>query len=172
MAESHRLFNCARCRRLVRICTSCDRGNIYCPDCAEIARHERTREARLRYQRTERGRLNHKVQQQLYLHRQEKMMDQGPSIEPLELLPRARPAAKVLGQPIGREEVPDESESEVTFTPEEVQTSAAARPAATLRCDFCGRPCGDFARRAPLRRRSRVQSRRRPRPPGYRRLGP
>jgi hypothetical protein len=127
MVESHRLFNCARCRRLVRICTCCDRGNIYCPECAKIARHEHVREARRRYQQTERGRLNHKVQQQLYLRRQEKMMDQGPSIVLLELPPRARPAAKVLGQPAGREEVPDESESEVISTSEVDRCSCGGR---------------------------------------------
>jgi len=29
MQSSARLFNCARCRRQVVICSHCDRGNIY-----------------------------------------------------------------------------------------------------------------------------------------------
>ena len=30
MQSSARLFNCARCRRQVVICSHCDRGNRYC----------------------------------------------------------------------------------------------------------------------------------------------
>ena len=173
MARSYRLFNCARCHRLLKICTRCDHGNVYCPDCAEIARRERLREARLRYQRTEKGRLNHKVQQQLYLmKRQEKMMDQGPPIEARGLPAQVRPAINALLQLAGRKEVLDENDSELRSTTQEVQASAATRPVSPLTCAFCGRPCGDFARRAPRRRRGSRQSHRLPRPPGYRRLGP
>jgi len=41
MQSSARLFNCARCRRQVVICSHCDRGNIYCSKrCSQTARRE------------------------------------------------------------------------------------------------------------------------------------
>ncbi len=58
MQSSARLFNCARCRCHVVICSHCDRGNIYCGKrCSETARRQSQREASGRYQRTRRGRF-------------------------------------------------------------------------------------------------------------------
>ena len=33
-SRSARLFQCARCHALTKICSHCDRGNVYCGDCA------------------------------------------------------------------------------------------------------------------------------------------
>lgn len=173
MDESYRLFNCARCHCQAKICRSCDHGNIYCPVCSEVAEQERLLRAGAKYQRTERGRLNHAARQQKYEALQEKMTHRGPPISPPELPPQARSAAKVLKQPAEREEVLDEKESEVSPTPEVVPAPAVAGPSGAVCCDFCGQPCGEFARRAPLRRRgASTRSRRRPRPPGHRSPGP
>ena len=47
MQSSARLFNCARCRCQVVICSHCDRGNIYCGKrCSETARRQSQREGR------------------------------------------------------------------------------------------------------------------------------
>jgi hypothetical protein len=47
---SHRLFQCARCHSLVRICSSCDRGQRFCEfPCAGQARRESTRRANKKY---------------------------------------------------------------------------------------------------------------------------
>ena len=55
--ESHRLFFCARCRTLARVCTSCDRGQRYCSKaCGQEARRQFQRDAGRRYRRTARGR--------------------------------------------------------------------------------------------------------------------
>ena len=44
MQSSARLFNCARCRCQVVICSHCDRGNIYCGKrCSQTARRQSRR---------------------------------------------------------------------------------------------------------------------------------
>ena len=53
---SNRLFLCRRCGELVHICSSCDRGNVFCSqECATARRRDSIREAAKRYQRTQRG---------------------------------------------------------------------------------------------------------------------
>jgi len=167
VVESFRLFNCARCHCQIKICTWCDRGNVYCPACAVEAKLERLRRAGGKYQRTPRGRLKHAARQRSYLVRRKKMTHRGSPKGSLELPLRARPASKVRIQSAGREEVPDERESEVS------STRAVPLSPGSVRCDFCGRLCGEFARRAPIRRRgTAARIRRRPRPPGHRRPAP
>jgi hypothetical protein len=63
---SARLFLCERCRSLVLICSCCDRGQIYCVDCAEDARRQSVRAAGKRYQATRKGRLGHAARQSAY----------------------------------------------------------------------------------------------------------
>jgi len=172
MAETYRLFNCARCHALTRICTHCDRGQRYCSArCARVSRRAQLRVAGVAYQGTERGRCYHAARQQAYLERRAKMTHQGPPISARELPPRVRPVARVLVQPAGHEEVPDARDPETAAAPQGAQTQAETRSAAEPRCAFCGRPCGHFARRAPLRRRGPAQSQRRPRLPVHRWLG-
>ena len=44
MQSSARLFNCARCRCQVVICSHCDRGNLYCGKrCSQAARRQSVR---------------------------------------------------------------------------------------------------------------------------------
>jgi len=68
--EANRFFNCASCRMLVVICSSCDRGNWYCASCAPEVRAERVREAGRRYQSSSRGKMMHARRQQRYRQRQ------------------------------------------------------------------------------------------------------
>ena len=82
MESSARLFNCAWCQCSVRICTDCDRGNIYCgPVCSETARRSSLRESNKRYQNSRQGRLKHAARQKCYRERQilviKKVTDQG-----------------------------------------------------------------------------------------------
>ena len=50
MQSSARLFNCARCRCHVVICSHCDRGNIYCGGrCSQRVRRQSVRAAGRRY---------------------------------------------------------------------------------------------------------------------------
>jgi hypothetical protein len=56
-----RLFLCADpgCRAQALICSRCDRGHIYCADCAPHARRRSLHAAGRRYQASSRGRIRH-----------------------------------------------------------------------------------------------------------------
>lgn len=70
MEELARLYNCLLCHQQVKICSHCDRGNVYCSPCAPIARIQARRAAGHRYQNTPQGKLNHAKRQQKYRERQ------------------------------------------------------------------------------------------------------
>jgi hypothetical protein len=131
-----RLFLCLRCRQQVVICSRCDRGQVYCGrECASEVRRSRQRQARRRYQASERGRQMHADRSRRYRARGRRVTDQGP----------------VLVAPPGR-------------LPEPAHTAALAmQPAfsgATGRltaCYRCGDPVSNMVRQFPIRR-----SRRRP----------
>ena len=130
--DSSRLFLCARCRCLAVICTSCDRGQIYCnTGCAEIRRRETIRQAARRYQRTAVGARNHARRQARYRMREEKVTHQGscPSGSAAKLLRTVLAAALLLAptQRKRRGEVP-------------------AQPLETTRCHFCSRSSSGFTR--------------------------
>jgi hypothetical protein len=161
LLETYRLFNCARCHVQVRICTRCDRGQCYCTsECSKEAYRQQVLEAGARYQATEKGRLNHKVRQQRYLERQEKTMThKGPPWEADDLPLRPCPEAEYWAVSPGREEVNDADEIEESSPSQEMPSPVVSRSSDLVRCDFCGRLCGEFARLAPIRRRGRATSR-------------
>jgi len=127
-----RLFLCARCRKQVRICPRCDRGQIYCPDgCAKIARRHSLREAGRRYQQSRQGRFKQAERIRRFRLRKQNVTHQGSeSVAEHDLLPAN--SAKVDKRVV----LPD-------------QTS----PLDTLRCHFCGCSCSDFVRNNFLHRR-------------------
>ena len=132
MQSSARLFNCARCRCQVVICSHCDRGNIYCGKrCSQTARRQSQREAARRYQGTRRGRFAHAERQRRYRQRRmQKVTHQGsPPVLPDETLPaESRTSAQRSEEP-------------------------GAVPADGIRCHLCGRVCSHFLRQSFLRRR-------------------
>jgi hypothetical protein len=147
--EDCRMFNCGRCHREVVICRRCDRGHRYCPPCAPRARAEKQRAAGTLYQKTEAGRLNHKVRQEGYRARQaEKVTHQG------DIGAALRGDCTMATLPGGPER-PDERRKEPPQPP----------PRPQRHCDFCGRPCGGAVRRGRVARRS-SWARRGPRRPG------
>ena len=90
MQSSARVFNCARCRCPVVICSHCDRGNLYCGKrCSETARRQSRREASERYQKTRRGRRAHAERQRRYRQRRRKKVTHQGSPPPIpdETLP-------------------------------------------------------------------------------------
>ena len=126
LKESLRLFQCARCLRQVKICTSCDRGNIYCgPACARLARKAARCAASKRYQRTSRGKENHARCQKRYREKQRvkiqdkmnKVIDHGSYSNPHGLC---------------------------FSTMDEERFGLAVN---YLHCDFCGRRSNAYARR-------------------------
>jgi hypothetical protein len=175
--ESYRLFNCNRCHVQVRICQRCDHGNIYCRPCAPEARSESVLRSGAKYQRKERGRENHAARQQRYLDNQERdhAVRQQRCLENKEMTHHGSPVVDEASQlPAPQPEVPatsvlrrenanvqyqlqPSSESDSDETTEEDTES----PGAAL-CDFCGQPCGPYARldflRTPRRRTRRHSS--------------
>ena len=96
-----RFFLCIRCRQQVVICSRCDRGQVYCGrECASEVRRSRQREARRRYQASERGRQMHADRSRRYRARGRRVTDQGPI---LIALPNRQPepahAAAMAVQP-------------------------------------------------------------------------
>jgi len=125
MQSSARLFNCARCRCQVVICSHCDRGHIYCGKrCSQTARRQSRRKASGRYQKTRRGRFAHAERQRRYLQRRRtKVTHQGspPAIADETLPAESRTSVR-------RSEIP------------------AAVPVDGICCHLCGRVCSPFLR--------------------------
>jgi len=80
--DAARLYNCARCHAQTVVCRCCDRGNIYCRDCALPAHREAQRRASKRYQDSPLGRLNHAARQRRYRERQLEKVTHTGFVEP------------------------------------------------------------------------------------------
>ena len=135
MENTARLFNCARCRRQVAICSRCDRGNIYCGSgCSQSARRESRSAAARRYQRTPEGRRTHAERQRRYRARRQKVTHQGS--------PAPAPSDSLLA---------DSHRSEQRSAP------APSDTAPGVRCCLCGCHCSEFVRQDFLHRRCESQ---------------
>jgi hypothetical protein len=119
MEKPARLFNCARCKRQVIICTLCDRGNVYCGlICSRRSRMQNHRIANQKYQNSLKGRLKHAQRQRRYRQRlKEKVTDQGSFDLPPNDLLSSKPKGERKVQPVG-----------------------------LMYCHFCGKPCLLFLR--------------------------
>lgn len=143
LESRYRLYNCQRCHGQVRICSRCDRGQVYCRSgCAQMARQASVRRAGRRYQQSRRGAHRHAARQAAYRQRQREKVthhgfppSRGSATVPLAM---AREARRSIKREDGhREDV--------------VQSSSAGRhtdPRGTVRCDACGGVCLPFARRS------------------------
>ncbi len=136
-----RLFLCAApvCRVQVVICTDCDRGHIYCADCAPHARRRSLQQAGRRYQASSRGRIKHAARTRRYRARQNKVTHHGS-------LPD-RSAALLSMDPVVVEEA----------LPLDNQHSSRG-----WNCVRCGRRCSAYVRQDFLRRRVRRYRRKGP----------
>ena len=70
---SARMFMCGRCNAQTTVCSCCDRGNVYCPECRTIARKEARQRTAKRYQKSYIGRSNHAERQRQYQERQRRL---------------------------------------------------------------------------------------------------
>ncbi len=132
MEQIARLLNCILCRNQVLICSTCDRGNIYCgPGCSVPARQESMRAAGARYQNSYKGRLKHAARQKRY---------------------REREKQKVTH--LGSKSDPAPSSS---ITPDTSTLPGLTAPRTELRCDFCGSHVTDLLRNNFLDRSSRAK---------------
>src|SRR5271163_591725 len=68
-SEGFRLFNCARCRALLRVCRSCDRGQRFCLACRPLVRRANCRSYERDYRSTEKGRESNRERQRRHRER-------------------------------------------------------------------------------------------------------
>ena len=136
-----RLFVCAKpaCRVQVVICSDCDRGHIYCADCAPHARRQSLHEAGRRYQASSHGRLKHAERSRCYRERQNRK--RANKVTHHGSLPD-RPAALLSVDPVVVEQA----------LPLDKQHFLHER---RLYCMRCGRRCSAHVRQDFLRRRVR-----------------
>jgi hypothetical protein len=144
MREDYRLFACARCQRLVAICTYCDRGQLYCGKaCSQQTRRELSRESSERYQASPKGRRRHAARQA----RHRKKILEKQSAEEVTHRGTPTPVAEIRLR------------SSIAESPPTVRCKEAGEGvragADGVQCDFCGALCQPFARREPLRSRRR-----------------
>lgn len=66
MTSTSRLYHCTYCHDRVVICSRCDRGNIYCPECSNIAPKESKKRSAKRYQSSRKGRLKNAERQRRF----------------------------------------------------------------------------------------------------------
>lgn len=90
MKNIARQYPCAFCHKMVTICRACDRGHIYCgPKCSKIARKISLHAAGRKYQRNQKGKLNHAERQKRYRLNCKKIVTHHTSkpLQPNDLLP-------------------------------------------------------------------------------------
>ncbi len=144
--KSYRLFNCVWCHQQVAICSWCDRGQRYCsPHCRQALRRRSLREAARRYQKTPPGARNNAARQKRW-----RMRSAARFVTTVTHHPS-------LSHSLRREEVPVRSDPQEVCDATSSRTPAVAhRMPVTLPtaetgqavrcCDYCGRPCGLYAR--------------------------
>lgn len=139
-----RLFLCAapECRAQACICRPCDRGHIYCADCAPHARRRSVRQAGERYQASRRGRIKHAERARRYRSRANKVTHHGSPPDPTNAFLTTEPAV-IVEKPL-----PPDSQQ-------------PPRPQRWV-CLRCGRRCSDHLRQDLPRRRLRRNRRRGP----------
>jgi hypothetical protein len=134
MEPTARLYQCALCHKQVKICSKCDRGNIYCdPICAARARMKSLKFAGFRYQTTLNGKRRHAARQARYRMRLRKIVTHR-------------------GSPPTPQHASIRSIENKTINSEVVHNNAP------LTCCFCENPISDWLRKDFLRRRDYKKS--------------
>jgi hypothetical protein len=160
-ADSARFYLCAGCRRQVRICRPCDRGNQYCDTgCAQKARDQARKEAGARYQKTCEGKKRHALRQSRWRDGQKKKVThQGPPVGVCEgqggdISVRIVPTADTPKET--PDETPAKQQTPAALPPQEQAGGPGGAPGpepappGIVRCDFCQRVCSPYVRRERL----------------------
>jgi len=133
------MFHCARCRRLVVICTRCDRGQRYCSaDCAQVQRRRSVGEAGRRYQQTPLGARHNAARQKRWRLRSANTVTHHTSTTHKHL--REETPGETVHQ-----EACDATSNRKPALSNRVPITVSAREV-DPRCNFCGRACGDYTR--------------------------
>jgi len=126
-SRSARLFQCTRCHSLATVCSCCDRGQVYCLDCAFPAQQEAKKRAAKRYQSSLKGRLKHAARQHRYRERQRLVKE------------------KVTHQ--GCRKLPDVVTMEEASLSEKKQLkTSASMKFKSIICEYCSQFCSSFLR--------------------------
>ncbi len=157
------LLSCARCHQHVRMCGACYGGRRYCTSCAELAREDSKKRARIRYQKSPKGKEQHRLAQARYRQRKadEHHMTSKCTVD------REVTSVRVIGiatVPDDQLELPTpEDETNVECDGSATFLSTAQEPSkvfpgvsrlrhcspetrhTTIACDMCGASCGSFA---------------------------
>lgn len=173
MREDYRLFMCAFCHALVRICSHCDRGQRYCSkECARRRRLELGRQSGRTYQKTPAGRRNHARRQAKYRRRQRDLpaplgrLNVSQELLQTRTLERRRTLARQHLPGLRRRTAPGCVTHQGTphrwqagmVTVMRVPTPSRVTPNHfdnEVRCDFCGVLSQPFARLGFIRERRR-----------------
>jgi hypothetical protein len=128
------------CRAQVCICRDCDRGHVYCADCAPQARRQSVHRAGRRYQASSRGRIKHAERSRRYRSRANKVTHHGSPRQPANAVLATTDPAVLVEPPVPPDSRP----------PSRGQGWC---------CFRCGRRCSDRLRQGFLRRRVRRNKR-------------
>jgi hypothetical protein len=149
-----RRFLCARCRTPVLVCSSCDRGQIYCASgCSAVARRQSQRAAAQRYQRTRCGRFMHAARTRRWRARQavltslaatgpaQSVTHQGSQLAPPD-------AVLVTHPPLSSDATGPPAQPCMTAIVGSTSTSVPtlSTTAPLWRCCWCLTPCADSVR--------------------------
>jgi len=153
----------AACRAPVLVCSTCDRGQIYCASgCSVLARREAQRAAAQRYQRTRCGRFMHAARTRRWRERQaavlaslaaaavaQSVTHQGSQLAPPDAVLATHPPLRsdATGPPTQPCMTPIAS-STSTSASTSLLTSAPTltTTAPVWRCHWCHTPCADSVR--------------------------
>lgn len=155
--DDFRLYSCARCLKLVRICRRCDRGNRYCSaDCRVAGRRDCVRDARHRYQRSPRGRVLHSARQRALRQRRRasapaEPIDRNARPQMRELQRMAFQAATgtrtaLFPGTAPQTDLPPGTPRRLRRPSPVEQLDQGAQRRHAVRCSLCDQACGPFAR--------------------------
>ena len=134
MEPTARLYQCALCHKQVKICSKCDRGNIYCDSiCAAHARMKSLKFAGFRYQTTLNGKRHHAARQARYRMRLSKIVTHRGSL-------------------------PTPQYVSIKSIENKTDNSEIRHNSSTLTCCFCESAISDWLRNDFLRRRDYKKS--------------
>ena len=140
-AQTYRLFYCLLCRTQCRVCSRCDRRNIYCKNCQVQAKQSLQQRANKEYRSSKKGRaVRARAEKCRRLNQKLKSVgDHGSKIadQSSKDISAGNGAAQKL---ISKKEVPGEN----VLTSQTQSCSAGVQKQS--RCEFCNSTMGNYSR--------------------------
>ena len=152
VSPSHRIYTCFACRVPVKLCRTCDRGNIYCPDCQLPLKKARISRAQKSYKRSPHGLRKRAAQsKERRLRKLAQLKIEGdrglPSCSEKIMTPEPATSAESSNHGV-TQNVKDSNE---TGTSQSAKVPTCGRNIPTITCSKCKGLCLDFQRKSPGR---------------------